>query len=65
MGWKMWICELLGNETVDDNGNHQQAQICPIHKLKLNMLPAEVKKKVQSHWQQILSMMEKAPNMEI
>ena len=29
-GWKMWICGLLGNETINDNGNCQQAPIHPI-----------------------------------
>ena len=27
MGWKMWICGLPGNETVNNSGNCQQASI--------------------------------------
>ena len=64
-GWKMWIGGLLGNETVNDNGNRQQAPIHPIRKLKLDMLPAKVKKKFQLQWRPMFSMMEQAPSREI
>ena len=64
-GWKMWICGLPGNETVDNSGNRQQAPIRPFRKLKLNMLPNEIKKNFNLHWRSIFSMMQAAPGVEV
>ena len=61
----MWICGLPGNETVNNSGNHQQAPIQPFQKLKLNMLPNEIKKNFNLHWQPIFSMMQTALGIEI
>ena len=42
-----------------------RAPIRPIRKLKLDMLPAEVKKKFQLHWRPIFTLMEAASNTDI
>jgi hypothetical protein len=64
-GWKIWLCGLPGNETVDNNGNRQQAPIRPFRKLKDDMLPDEIKKNLRLHWRPIFSMMEAAPGIKI
>jgi hypothetical protein len=49
-GWKMWLSGLPGYETVDSHGNQLHAPIRPIRKLKLDMLPPELKKNFQLYW---------------
>lgn len=63
--WKIWIQGLPGNETIDTNGNRQQAPVRPVRKMKLNMLPKSVKKSYQLHWRPIFSLMEQAPGIQI
>jgi hypothetical protein len=64
-GWRMWVQGMPGNETVDSDGNRQQAPIRPFRKLKLDMLPKDVKQKLQLHWRPIFSIMEQAPSQRV
>jgi len=61
--WKIWICGLPANETIDKEGSRCQAPIRPIRALKLDMMPKKVKQNFQLHWRPIFSMMEQAPGL--
>ena len=64
-GWKLWICGLPSNETIDANDIRVQAHVRPFRILKPTMLPPDAPKQFELTWRPIFSLMEGAPDMEL
>ena len=63
-GWKLWLCGLSSNETID-NGIRVQAPVRPFRLFKSTMLPLDVRRKFELNWKPIFSLMQGAPDMNI